>query len=56
MLHLCEAIGALEWIAAAALLIEPVRMIGCVIAATIMLGASSCVLSIRWCCWRCYCW
>jgi uncharacterized membrane protein YphA (DoxX/SURF4 family) len=33
-----KAVGALEWIAAAALLIEPLRPIGCVIAIAIMLG------------------
>lgn len=31
-------VGALEWIAAAALLIQPLRLIGCAIAATILAG------------------
>jgi hypothetical protein len=36
--HFRKAIGALEWIAAAALLIERLRLIGCMIATTIMVG------------------
>ena len=57
-----QMVGVLEWIAAAALLLQPLRPVGCAIAIAIVLGVSSpcfgsvssCAWSIRWCCWRCY--